>query len=41
MDGEFCKCFNKKARSYNAAVKIAEKAMKNNGAVEYKIEEAG
>jgi len=36
--GDFCRCFTKKARSLNAAKKIAEQAISKNGASDYKIE---
>lgn len=39
MNGEFCDCFNKKARSLSEANKIAESSMKKNGAVDFKVEE--
>jgi len=37
-NGEFCRCFVKKARSLKAAQKIAEQAMAKNGAQDFKIE---
>lgn len=38
-NGEFCRCFYKKAKSEKAAEKIAIKAMKNNGAADFKVQE--
>lgn len=38
-NGDFCKCFIKKARSESAAIKIAEKAMKANGSVDFSVSE--
>jgi len=38
--GEFCRCFNKKARSLAAAERIAAQAMARNGSVAFKIEAA-
>ncbi|MFV7771687.1 hypothetical protein [Shewanella marisflavi] len=39
-DGEFCICFKRKARSLNAAIKIAEQSMKNNGSQDFRVEES-
>lgn len=39
MNGEFCKCFNKKARSMSAAIKIAKTSMAKNGSVDFKVAE--
>ena len=38
-DGDFCRCFRRKARSYDQAKKIAKEAMSRNGSIEYWIEE--
>lgn len=38
--GEFCRCFNKKARSIAAAERIAAQAMARNGSVAFKVEVA-
>lgn len=39
MKGKFCKCFNQKARTLKAAIKIAETKMKKNGSIDFKVEE--
>ena len=40
MDGDFCHCWTQKYPSLNKAKKAAEKAMKNNGSQDYKVEAA-
>lgn len=37
-NGEFTRCFNKKARNAQAAERIAAQAMARNGSVDFKVE---